>query len=135
MSAQRSASKNDGGQNGSQNNKNQGGRRQWRPRNINSRNNQSNSRNNNQPAKVTSREMKFHMHGTDANEKAETFGKIKEDIISRIKRTFKDPLDVASSLKDGKEKTFKEPELGQSDKAGDAKAHKERMLQLKYQIN
>ena len=79
--------------------------------------------------------MKFHMHGTDANKKVETFGKIKEDIISRIKRTFKDPLDAACSLKGGKEKTFKEPELGQSEKAGDAKALKERMLQLKYQID
>ena len=75
------------------------------------------------------------MHGTDANKKAETFGKIKEDIVSRVKRTFKDPLDVASSIKDGKEKTFKEPDLGQSTKMGGAEAHEERMLQLKYQID
>ena len=68
------------------------------------------------------------MHGTDANKKAETFEIIKEEIISRIKRTFKDPLDVASSLKEGKEKAFTEPKLGQSEKTGDAKAHEERML-------
>ena len=51
--------------------------------------------------------MKFHMHGTDANKKAETFSKIKEDIISRIKRTFKDPLDVASSLKMARKRHLK----------------------------
>ena len=40
------------------------------------------------------------MHGTDAHRKAETFEKIKDDIICMVKRTFKDPLDIASSLKD-----------------------------------
>ena len=70
--------------------------------------------------------MKYHIHDTDAHKKAKTFEKIKEDIVSCVKRTFKDPLDIASSLKDLKEKTFREPDMGTSTKTGDAKAHEEK---------
>ena len=79
--------------------------------------------------------MKYHMHGTDAQRKAESFEKIKDDIVSRVKRTFKDPLDIVTSLKELREKTFQEPDMAMSDKTGDAKVHEERMLQLKYQID
>ena len=65
--------------------------------------------------------MKYYMHGTDAHRKAETFEKIKEDIVSRVERTFKDPLDIVSSLKDLKEKTFKEPDMGTSGEQGTRK--------------
>ena len=107
MSSPRSGTKSESGRNGNSNNRNQGGRRRWRSKNTNSKNNNGNSgKSASQTVKLSVRELKFHMHGTDANKKAETFEKIKDDIISRVKRTFKDPLDVASSLKNAKVKTF-----------------------------
>ena len=128
MSQNRNGNKNSNGQSGTQSNK-ANRQRRFGSKNRNSKG--SAGKSNNQPIKPTVRGMKYHMHGTDACKKAEIFGKIKEDIVSCVKRTFKDPLDAADSLKDLKEKTFKEPEMGTSSKKGDAKAHEEKVLQLK----
>lgn len=65
-------------------------------------------KNSNQPK---SRELKFHLHGTDSSKKSERFEKIKEDIISNIKRTFANAIDIAHSIQDNAKKTYKEPEL------------------------
>ena len=83
MSQTRSVTKSENSRNGNQSNKTQSGCRRYRSKNRNSKtNNGSTSKGNNQPSKPTVRELKYHMHGTEAHRKAETFEKIKDDIIS-----------------------------------------------------
>ena len=97
-------------------------------------NNSSKGKNsNNQPK---SRELKFHLHGTESSKKAETFEKIKEEIVSRIKWTFQNSMDIAKSIQEGKRVTFKEPEMGETTESDvDKKARQEKMNALKYQID
>ena len=102
----------------SQNKTGSSGKRHFKPRYGNNQN----SKNNNQPKM---REMKFHLHGTDSSKKAETFEKIREDIISKIKRTFTNAMDIAQSIQDGTKKTFAEPTLGTSTETDPAFRHKE----------
>ena len=106
------------------------GRRQYKSR---SGSNTQNTKTNTQPK---SRELKFHLHGTDSSKKAETFEKIKDDIISKIKQTFVNAMDIAQSIQNGVRKSYKEPELAEpAETDPDKKAREEMTITLKFQID
>lgn len=68
----------------------------------------NNGQNGNKP-KI--REYKFHLHNSAQKKTSESFGKIKEHIILKIKKTFDTPLEVAESLKTGTRTVTLEPNM------------------------
>ena len=82
------------------------------------------------------RDLKFHLHRTDSSKKAETFEKIKDEIVSRIKRTFSNAMDIAQSIQDGARITYTEPVMAEPTETDPAKLAREgKMIQLKFQID
>ena len=130
MPGLQNSSSNKGSQ-GSGNKRNGSGKR-WHRSKGGSNSSKSKPTNNQQKT----RELKFHLHGTESSKKAETFEKIKEEIVSRIKRTFSNAMDIAQSVQEGKKKTYKESEMGETTETDiDKKARQEKMNALKYQLD
>ena len=80
--------------------------------------------------------MKFHTHETDNSEMSATLEKINENIVSQIKKTFTDVMDITQSIQSGIKKTYTEPTLVTASETNpDKKTRKEMMLSLKIQID
>ena len=81
------------------------------------------------------RELKFHMHDSDQRKMSESFHKIKEAIVTKIKSTFQNPLKIAESITSMRLSTFSEPVLTESVKIdANEKALENRQLEMKYKI-
>ena len=82
------------------------------------------------------REMKFHMHDSAQRKTSESFGKIKEAIILKIQKTFKDSIDIAESIRNNVKKVFKATELTKSTKTdGDEKAMENMLFLEQFKID
>lgn len=124
-SNQKSSQRNGGENNGS-------GRKWYRSKSGNNATTKSKTTNN----QLRARELKFRMHGTESSKKAETFKKIKDDIVSRIKRTFINAMDIAKSIQNNARITHGEPEMGETTETDAAKlAREDKKITLKYQID
>ena len=107
--------------------------KKWYKSRSGSNNQTTKAKANNQPK---ARELKFHLHGTDSSKKTEIFEKIKDNIVSRIKRTFVNTMDIAQSIQDGARKSYEEPVLDEPTETDpDKKAREEKMITLKFQID
>ena len=86
----------------------------------------NNSKNNN-PPKV--REFKFYLHDSVQRKMSESYGKIKEAIITKIQKTFDDSVDLVTSLESKTKKVYSEPEVGEAATTGtpERKARKDRL--------
>ena len=95
-------------------NKNRNRRRFTQKRKGNSDNNKTNGTanngKNNNPPKV--REFKFYLHDSVQRKQSESYGKIKEAIITKIQKTFDDSVDLVTSLESKTKKVYSEPEAG-----------------------
>ena len=112
----------------SQRNGNKSSGRKWYRSKSGSNNQTTKGKANNQ---LKAREMKFHLHGTDSSKKAETFEKIKDYIVSRIKRTFVNAMDIAQSIQDGARVTYNEPVMAETTETDPAKlAREEKMIRI-----
>ena len=112
-------------------NKNSSRRRYFRPKNGS--NSTAKNKTNNQ---LKVRELKFHLHGTESSKKAEIFERIKEDIVSKIKRTFSNAMNIAQSVKEGTRVTYSEPAMAEPTETDPIKlAREERKVSMKYQID
>ena len=97
-------------------NKNRNRRRFTQKGKGNSNNSKTNGtinsgKNNNLP-KI--REFKFYMHDSVQRKQSESFGKIKEAIITKIQKTFDDSVDLVTSLESKTKKVYSEPEAGEA---------------------
>ena len=57
------------------------------------------------------RELKFNLHDSVQRKSSESFGKIKEAIITKIYLEFDNPIEIAESLKVGTKNVFKKPDI------------------------
>ena len=55
------------------------------------------------------REIKFHLHDSMQRKSSESFGKIKEAIITKISLEFENPIEIVESLKTGTQILFRKP--------------------------
>ena len=62
-------------------------------------------------SKVVVREMKFHPHDSEQRKTSESFARIKKAIVSKIQKTFEDPIAIAKSIVENKKKVFKKTGL------------------------
>ena len=69
----------------------------------------NNGKNNNLPK---NREFKFYMHDSVQRRQSESFGKIKEAIITKIQKTFDDSVDLVSSLENKVKKSLYRTDCG-----------------------
>ena len=81
------------------------------------------------------REMKFHMHDSQQRKSSESFHKIKESIVTKIKSTFENPAMIAESIRSMTLAVLSEPELKASTKVDAAeKALDNKMREMKWKI-
>lgn len=81
------------------------------------------------------REMKFHMHDSQQRKSSESFHRIKESIVTKIKTTFENPAKIAESINSMTLAVLSEPELTASTKTdAAAKELDNRMLEMKWKI-
>ena len=103
---------------------------------LNSRGNSGGNSGTNAKTKSIVRELKFYLHDSQLRKSSESFTKIKEAIITKIKKTFENPNAIAESLSSNKRKTFTKPELQQSTETdADAKQLENNMFKEEYRID
>ena len=86
------------------------------------------------PKKV--KELKFNLHDSVNRKSSESFGKIKEAIITRINLEFDNPIEIADSLKMGTKIVFVKPKLENSlSDDVDVKVQENLMFMEEYKIN
>ena len=66
------------------------------------------------------RELKFYLHDSIGRKQSESFGKIREAIITKIQKTFEDSVDIVASLEARTKKVFDEPDEPEATTAGTA---------------
>ena len=93
----------------------------------------NNGKNNNLPKM---RELKFYMHDSVQRKQSESFGKIKEAIITKIQKTFDDSVDLVASLENNVKKIYIEPVIDEAATIGtDAqKARMDRLAEKKWEM-
>ena len=91
------------------------------------------SKNNNTPKM---RELKFYLHDSTQRKQSESFGKIREAIITKIQKTFEDSVDVVASLEAKVKKVYDEPDVPEATTEGTdiEKARKDRLAEKKWEI-
>ena len=90
----------------------------------------------NAKTKSTVREMKFHLHDSQQRKSSESFAKIKEAIITKIKKSFKNPNTIEESLSSNSKKIFTKPKKQESTETdADAKNMQNTMFMEQYKIN
>ena len=95
--------------------------------------NQNNGKNNNPPK---ARELKFYMHDSAQRKQSESYGKIKEAIITKIQKTFDDSVDLVASLETKTKKIYTEPQAEDpaSEGTAEVRARKDRLAEKKWEI-
>ena len=86
--------------------------------------------------KSTVREIKFHLHNSQQRKSSESFTKIKEAIITKIKKQYKNPNPIVESFSSNYKKTFtklKKQESTETD--ADAKNTENTMFMEEYKTN
>ena len=104
-------------QNKNKNRKRFSQRKRGTPNTSTKTNGNTSTRNNNLP-KV--RELKFYLHDLIGRKQSESFGKIREAIITKIQKTFEDSVDIVASLEARTKKVFDEPDEPEATTAGTA---------------
>ena len=93
----------------------------------------TNKKYNNKP-KVTVRELKFHLHDSDARKTSESFEKIKETIVLKIQKTFEKNANLATSIETGVRHEYAAPMMRTSTHdTPEVAARENRMYEIEYQ--
>ena len=82
------------------------------------------------------REFKFCLHDSAQRKTSESYGKIKEAIITKIQKAFNDSVDLVTSLESKTKKVYSEPEVGEAATTctPEQKARKDRLAEKKWEI-